>query len=279
MLTLASVISANGRLRCHPVSPFSVLLFSERISSCRYPSSFATPADKASKGRHVLLSPCLSFYCSACTSCYTRSKGRHLKRRTKARPGCWPTGNRWTTASSSPPRGSFLPSPLLYCKSAVLKAHSFILSVTLICRPGIQHTHCETQLALQDHEQESVMLTSCGVCWQGEPDLETVSQSLRSCVVFSSPMVRICLSATMRDKSVLVSVKNKWNLKWCVILNNISCNMKVILVKKFWCKKSLHRCNLQFLTCYLSNGVKNLDFTRWKLSQWWSWCYPVTHTV
>ncbi|XDV44533.1 hypothetical protein PO909_012795 [Leuciscus waleckii] len=36
-----------------------------------------------------------------------------------------------------------------------------------------------SQLALHGHEQEAAMLTSCGFCWQGEPDLEIFSQSVR----------------------------------------------------------------------------------------------------
>lgn len=61
-------------------------------------------------------SPTSSTTC-ACISSYTRLKERRLRLRTKARLGYWPTGNRWTTGSSSPLLESFSPSPLLYCIS------------------------------------------------------------------------------------------------------------------------------------------------------------------
>lgn len=68
-----------------------------------------------------------------------------------------------------------------------LKMCSFILSVPLICPSGIQHTTSPKAFDICSSGPWAKVsdADSCGVCLQGEPDLETVSQSLRSFVVLS----------------------------------------------------------------------------------------------
>lgn len=147
-------------LQSHPVSPFLVILLPKQISSCCCPKSCTTSANRAlkncTKGHDVLW---LSFCCSACISSYTRLKERRLRLRTKARLGYWPTGNRWTTGSSSPPLESFSPSPLLYCKSVCF--HSVLLGASFCSsRQFVLHTHCEGF-----HSLHCIAMSKRQRCW------------------------------------------------------------------------------------------------------------------
>ena len=58
----------------------------------------------------------VSLVCSACTSCFTPSKGRRSRPQIRARLASSRTGSRWTTACSSPRHASSSPSHPLSCK-------------------------------------------------------------------------------------------------------------------------------------------------------------------